>query len=96
MTRIARTLAIAASALALAACASTRGLHPAGHEIPPDSLRTQRSLAGAPVSGYADGEPGERKHCGSNSTGCGDGRPPRLRPLLLLHASASLDSVAHL
>ncbi|MEW9622853.1 efflux transporter outer membrane subunit [Rhodanobacter geophilus] len=50
MTRIARTLAIAASALALAACASTRGLHPAGHEIPPDSLRTQRSLAGAPVS----------------------------------------------
>ena len=50
MRRTARTLAIAASVLALAACASTHGLHPTGHEISPDSLQSQRSLAGVQVS----------------------------------------------
>ena len=50
MRRTARTLAIAASTLALAACASSHGLHPSGHEIAPDSLQSQRSLAGAQVS----------------------------------------------
>ena len=50
MTRPARTLAIAASVLALAACASTHGLHPSGHEMSPDSLQTQQSLAGVQVS----------------------------------------------
>jgi hypothetical protein len=50
MRRTARTLAIAASVLVLAACASTRGLHPSGHEIAPDSLQARQSLAGAQVS----------------------------------------------
>ncbi|MFK2930164.1 efflux transporter outer membrane subunit [Dyella agri] len=47
---MARTLAVIASVLALTACASTRGLHPVGHEIAPDSLQTRQSLAGVQVS----------------------------------------------
>ena len=50
VARLPRSLAAAALTLALAACASTRGLHPVGHEIRPDSLRTQQSVAGVQVS----------------------------------------------
>ncbi|MFK2878238.1 efflux transporter outer membrane subunit [Rhodanobacter hydrolyticus] len=50
MTRVTRTLASAVLALLLAACASTRGLHPNGHEIVPGSLQAQQSLAGAQLS----------------------------------------------
>jgi NodT family efflux transporter outer membrane factor (OMF) lipoprotein len=45
-----RTFACTALTLALAACASTRGLHTTGHEIAPDSLQTRQSLAGVQVS----------------------------------------------
>lgn len=50
MTRAARTLAVAVSALVLGACASTHGLHPSGHEIAPASLQTRQSMASVQVS----------------------------------------------
>lgn len=48
--RLPRTLASAVLTLVLAACASTHGLHPVGHEIQPESLRAQQSVAGVRVS----------------------------------------------
>lgn len=45
-----RAFIIAAWTMALAACATTHGLHTTGHEIAPESLQTRQSLAGVQVS----------------------------------------------
>jgi len=48
--RYSRPLLVGALALALGACASSRGLQPQGRVLDADSLQASRSLAGAPLS----------------------------------------------
>ena len=46
--RSGRALLVSALALALAACASSRGLNPQGHVLDVDSLHSERTMSGSP------------------------------------------------
>ncbi|HDX0804350.1 TPA: multidrug RND transporter, partial [Stenotrophomonas maltophilia] len=50
LRRSGRALLVSALALALAACASSRGLNPQGHVLDVDSLHSERTLADTDLS----------------------------------------------
>src|ERR1700722_12582681 len=50
MTRLRCAATVAVLCVALAGCVTPRGLHPTGAKIDPNSLKSERSLAGVPLS----------------------------------------------